>query len=122
MTTPLYDAVAGEPYGRCKTCELDVETQALAERHMDETMKAATGENLRESHSITVLNPSRERRIGRAVESVIDDAILDAIDELKELVEHDHATQEEITAAIGRWSDFADEWLRNVNPSDSQEE
>ncbi|MCI4659615.1 hypothetical protein [Cryobacterium zhongshanensis] len=112
MTTSRYDAKDDQPYGTCQTCGIEIATETMKDEHFASTMKDDAGKTVRRSHSILITNPGRADRVESAVGDLVDTAITDALDELEGLIADEHITREEATAAIARWSEFADEWSR----------
>ena len=110
MTASRFDQKDDQPYGSCETCELELGTEVLAKEHMNATFEEARDNGRRASHRVLISNPSRASRIGNEVDSLVQEAITTATEELDELVEKGDITRAEATTAIARWSDFADEW------------
>jgi hypothetical protein len=102
-----FDQDPAANYGMCTTCEIDIPTEQDGEAHMSETMKVAKDKR---SHSIRVLNPSREHRIESAVEDIIDAAISTAMEEIDDLVQDGSFTEEEATEALRYQGKFSDAW------------
>lgn len=105
----------GEPYGRCVECEgVTFETPELASAHMNETFEART--TGRQGHRVRITNPTRARRIESYIESIVDNAIAEAIDRISDLTHGSRiraadATEAEITEALSHSSDeFGEAW------------
>lgn len=135
-TTDLYDPRPGESYARCEDCSVVLADPEAVRTHMAETMAASTdaGSALRaQSHSVRTLNPTRPQRIARAVERILQDAVFqelgpDDLDleigsfelkdhiiqgglcDLDDMINHDHATVEEVDAALERKLEFRRMW------------
>ncbi len=109
MTTTRFDVDEAAPYGSCSNCPAELATEADARSHMDATLAASEDDR---SHSIRVTNPSRPSRIKREVQNLVDDATEDFVGALEDLVDRGDVTEDEATAAVGSWSDFADAWHR----------
>lgn len=99
-----FDPEEGVDYGVCVTCEISLKTPEDAQNHRSETF------NGNRSHSTRAINPTREERIMRAVDHVIDDVMFTAMELLEELVSRDGATREEISDSLFWYSDFKDAW------------
>lgn len=110
MATPRFDQDPEAGYGRCLGCNTEFATEALAQQHMDDTLEEARAHGGNSSHQVSVLNPSREARIRSHVGRIVGGAIEEAMSDLTGLTDDGDVTEEEMTAAIGRWPDFADAW------------
>lgn len=108
--TDRFNQDLGLEYGKCGTCEVELQTEVDANEHVSATFEEAKAQGETRGHSVRVLNPTRERRISSEVGSTIADAIEDALDQLDRLVASNHATEGEITTALRGYSDFADAW------------
>ncbi|MEV7827522.1 hypothetical protein [Microbacterium enclense] len=78
---------------------------------MSETMEPDEHGNKR-SHSTQATNPTREQRIRSLVDGIVQDAIEEALDNLQNEIARARISHDEVTAALGYYSDFADEWER----------
>jgi hypothetical protein len=105
-----FDQKPGEKFGTCLTCKIDLLTEEDSKNHVNETIKASPDHR---SHSYVVLNPSREEKIKRAVSSIIDSAIQDALEDVDDLVYRNDATEEEITKALRFYDNFSEYWEDN---------
>lgn len=111
----IYDPTPDVAYAICGTCDITLPTEADGNAHMDETIQQHGGR----SHQIRITNPTRERRIRRAVGSHVADAVDDACNEFERMVERGDVTAEEITEAIAFHPDFADAWDEYLSEIDS---
>lgn len=110
--TGRFTPAEGEPYGRCAVCGLGLADRAAASDHGRETMVptgAGTGVIAR-GHRIHVLNPPREDLVSRAVSSVVDDAVVEAVNHLLGMLGDDGLSEEEVTSSLSSYPDFLDEW------------
>lgn len=104
-----YDQRQDEKYGVCETCKVDLSTEGEADAHMKETGAASAS---RRSHTVRVTNPTREMRIQAMVDDVVQDAIEEALETLRDSQSRGDVTSDEITEALKWHSDFSDEWER----------
>lgn len=102
-TTSRFDALLGDPYGTCQTCDQSFETKQEADDHLTQT----------EDHSVTVSNPPRARRIANHISVLVDEAVQEACDRLASLVNAGDITENEADEALRLWSDFADGWANS---------
>jgi len=129
-TSDRFDPLPDRPYGFCNTCrglhqERSFATKDDAQAHLAETREAEQAHG--RSHSITVTNPERSRLIEGEVDSIIQSAITDAIEELVRLTEPrisswrssasaelqrtpPDATVDEIQEALRWYDDFQEAW------------
>lgn len=107
MANSRFDADPNEPYGTCLTCALKLQTETDAREHMAATF-AQPGANA--SHRVRITNPQRADRIDTAVSGLVDSALDTFVEELQALVDSDTISEDEATAATGRWSEFSDAW------------
>lgn len=114
MTQRLFDQLPDEPYGECADCDLVIDTESTARQHMSDTV----GSKGNSSHSIKVTNPTRPDRIRSALQTVVDDAINDAMEEIDRMVSRAHLTDEEVAEALRWWPDFHDTWTEWVEDSE----
>lgn len=130
MTT-LYDPTPGALYATCKTCGIDLPDEDAASRHRSETMAPVSdGAVTARGHATRTFNPSRETRVRRAIERVLEDASEDyvnldlrtmtfeledgaaeeAADSLLRNVEAGHYSAREVDAALASYPDFKEAW------------
>lgn len=109
-TTSRFDPRPDEAYGRCTTCGQEQPTEDDANRHMSQTHAEAAlrGENV--SHSVSVTNPGRRRRIDREVGSLLSSHLERFCEELYELVDEGDITAEEAAKAVSMYPDASDVW------------
>lgn len=109
--TSRFDPEPDAQYAKCKTCGIDLPTVEESNIHGNATAHEAFAKGSSGGgHSIRILNPSRARRIGRAVNGIVDEVIDDAMSKLEDLVYRKHITEAEAVEAIRPYSDFADAW------------
>ena len=102
MTSTRYDPRPNEPYGVCLTCDMTLDDGLAADKHMSDTTPVGG-----RSHSTRTTNPTRKQRVQRAIDSIIEDAIADALDEVLDLTD-EHITRSEARAALFWHPDFLD--------------
>ncbi|MGP7812386.1 hypothetical protein [Glutamicibacter soli] len=102
-----FDPEAGKDYGRCRDCDLTLETREDAESHMHSSMQD-DGRGGRASHSVSVLNPPRQARIDSEVRWAVSGALDDAVAQLERLLRD--ASEDEISSALSGYPDFRDAW------------
>lgn len=107
-----FDPDPGKPFGQCSSCSLVIETEDDSRRHMQETFEKT--ETSARSHSIRITNPSRASRIRSRMESLVEDAIERAMENIDRLVQREDITEAEATEALRMWPDFADGWQEYV--------
>ena len=107
-----FDPADGADYGRCRDCDAALVSEDDANEHMNSTLTSNSLGN-RESHSVMILNPSRERRVGQAVRWAVADALDSAVAEFEGLL--DDASEEEIGDALWMYPDFKDAWEEYLN-------
>ena len=102
MNTARFDQkdLSANPYARCKTCDIgDLATEELAHAHMRE-----------QRHTISILNPPRQRRIDSEVYFEISGELDDVFERLYDLIENGDATAEEVTRAVRMGPSIDSEW------------
>lgn len=99
-----FDPEEGAPHGTCVTCGRVLDTETDVRAHLDETLTEG------HSHRVRIGNPSRPSRIEAALESLIDHAIDDVMDDIQKLVDDGQLTAEEAQVALSRHDDFSDGW------------
>lgn len=116
MRGSRFDPDPSKPYGRCKTCGIELGTQGDARSHMDDTMRASGGK----SHSVWIANPNRATRIKWEASRIVDSAIDRALEEFDDLVQRGQLTNEEVAEALHMHPDFADAWEDYIDEGDDQ--
>lgn len=106
MTTD-FDPAPDGLYAACVTCNLDLATEAESDAHRTATMADSADHR---SHTTRTLNPPRTKRIESAVETIVIDAIDEALDKIDDLVSSGSITQEEARAALHHQGEFLDAW------------
>lgn len=111
-----FDPESDVPYGRCSECREIFANEAEASAHISATMREVEPPPdgfgvIAIAHSIRVTNPTRERRVRSHVASVIDDAIVDAVNALLSLTGSGEASEAEISSALAGHPDFEEAWL-----------
>jgi hypothetical protein len=101
-----FDPREGEPYGKCVTCGITLQTNRDGVEHRAATRPAGVGK----SHATQATNPDRESRIQRHVDSAVESAISDALDDLQGDVDRGDVTEAEIAEALRWHTDFHKEW------------
>lgn len=106
-----FDPEAGKDYGNCEDCGIVLATEADAQKHRTETagsiQSSIRGHGTR-SHRTIAHNPPRHVRVRSAVESIVCDALDDAVRELWDLLED--ASEDEILDALQFSTSFRDAW------------
>ena len=102
-----FDPIEGADYGNCVTCGAVFVTRDDADKHRTETMDESP---IRRSHTTRGLNRTREERIQSWADDIVQDAISDAIDNLRDEVASANVSWDEVFEALRWHSDFADEW------------
>lgn len=100
-----YDPDPSKPYGRCLNCGLTLETEDHAKEHRRDTMAPGKA-----SHLTRAENPPRYERIQNMVDDVVQGAIEDAIERLREEVARANVSSGEILGALAWYSSFSDAW------------
>lgn len=129
--TALYDPAPDALYATCKTCGIDLPDEESASRHRSETMTPVNeGSVTARGHTTQTLNPSREDRVRRAIERVLEEAAegyvdLDlrtmtfdltdgageeAADSLLRDVEAGHYSAREVDAVLASYPDVQEAW------------
>lgn len=110
--TGRFTPAEGEPYGRCAVCGLKVADRAAASEHGQETMTPTGAETgvVARGHRIHVLNPPRENLVDRAVSSVVDEAVVEAVNHLLGMLGDDGLSEDEVTSSLSSYPDFLDGW------------
>ena len=103
-----FDPTPGVAYGECVTCGIVLETDDDAKAHRAATMGAGG----RRSHSTRGVNPTREDRIQSWADGLVEDAISNALDNLRDEVARANVSWDEVYEALTWHSEFADEWKR----------
>jgi ribosome-binding protein aMBF1 (putative translation factor) len=96
-----FDPIEGADYGVCGDCGIPLSSEQAAKDHRTETMRPGAS-----SHGTRATNPSRAERIQLFVDSTVEAAIEDALDELG----GEDVSDAEIAEALGWHSEFADAW------------
>lgn len=105
-TSKRFEPREDENYGKCLSCGIDIVTVEDSVEHMNSTMKdSPTG-----SHSVSVINPTRLSRVQNGIDSVLDDALTRAAEEVDRMIDNNDITMEEADKAAANWPDFADFW------------
>lgn len=110
MSTTRFNAEPDSDYGKCQTCGIPLATQEDANAHGIAALQETTLDGKKAPHTISVLNPTRERRISRAISDIISDAIDEAMEEIERLLDKDHLDHQEIEQALQGHPDFAEAW------------
>ncbi|EYT61643.1 hypothetical protein [Microbacterium sp. UCD-TDU] len=100
-----FDPIDGADYGACDDCGITLPTEQAAKDH-----RAATMSPGKSSHRTRASNPTRVDRIQSHVDGVVEDAISEALDDLRNEVGRANVTWDEIHEALKWHSEFADEW------------
>ena len=107
-TSQRFEPREDENYGKCLSCGIDIVAVEDSVGHMNETFSATkAGER---GHTISVLNPTRLSRIQNGIDSVLDDAMTRAAEEVDRMIDNNDITEAEAQTAIANYSDFADFW------------
>ena len=130
QTTPTrgrFDPESDVPYGRCSDCREIFADEAETSAHMSATMREVEPSPdgfgvIAIAHSIRVTNPTRERRVRSHVASVIDDAVVDAVNALLSLTGSGEASEAEISSALAGHPDFEEAWLDALAEDDDFDE
>lgn len=109
-TTSKFNPMPDDAYGVCRTCDIDLATEQVANIHMNATMAEAMAKGENGSHAVRVLNPSRESRIESEVDELIDEVTSDLMSKIEDLVYRNHITEDEAKMALRHHSDLADAW------------
>lgn len=108
MTYNPLDRNPESPYAHCNDCELVAQTPEDSSAHLNATFESG-GKG--RSHQMRVTNPTRKERLCQQIDSEIEDALAELVDELFTLHERYGATEEEITEALRFTSlDLAEAW------------
>lgn len=110
MSTTRFNADPDADYGKCQTCGVSLPTQEDSNAHGLAVLKEPTLDGEKAAHTISVLNPTRERRISSAIGNIISDALEEAMDEIDRLLDKDHVNHQEIETALQGYPDFAEAW------------
>jgi hypothetical protein len=106
MATTRFDPKPGRIYGKCRDCGIEIATQELSRQHLDGT----SSKHGSRSHSVIVLNPSRQSQISSHIAWRLDVAINAAFEDLMRDVERGDLTVEEISGEMYSYPDFSDGW------------
>lgn len=110
MTTSRFDQVDGEPYGACRDCDGVFSTKEKAHKHMSETHELARRDGGNHGHSVSIRNPERPERIERAIGGIVSDVMDDFCNQVDDLINDEHITEEEATKAMRFYADFQEAW------------
>lgn len=110
MTTTRYDQDPTANYGKCGTCGITLPTEQEAKQHMSATFQEAKAKGGDRGHGIRAENPNRASRVQRSIDTIVEDAIYDAIRDIYDLVDADHITGEEVKESLKWHAGFADAW------------
>lgn len=104
-----FDPDPDKPYAKTQDGETLL-TEADANAYMRRTFEEATPDEYgnRRGKRITIINPSREDRILRAVERHVEDGLDDAMDEITRIVHAGDATLDEVQKALRYSIDMID--------------
>lgn len=111
MTTDRFNPDVDKTHAKCKDCDAELESPGQVTEHLNYN-----------KHTVSILNPTRERRIESEVSWIVDNAITDALDELDNLIRRNHVTRAEITSALKWFSDFGDAWAEYATDEEDEEE
>jgi hypothetical protein len=105
-----FDPYPDSDYAKCQDCGKELALKEFADDHLRETRESSSNKH---SHTVRILNPSRQSRIDTEISHIIDDAIQNALEDVDRLVEREEITEEEASKAL-LWHDgFHDEWIEN---------
>lgn len=93
--TTRFNPIPGEPYGQCRNCDMQLQQESDAREHMDQTMHGKGP-----SHRIQVTNPPRERRIRTELGMIIDAALREVGDQIRDMVDQGHLTLDEARSVL----------------------
>ncbi len=110
MTNPRFDQVQGEPYGACRDCDGVFSTKEEAHQHMSQTHELARQAGGNAGHSVSIRNPERPERIRRGIGSIVSDVMNDFCNQVDDLINDGHVTEEEATEAMRFYPDFQEAW------------
>jgi hypothetical protein len=105
-----FDPTPDGDFAKCQDCGETLALRQFADDHLKETREAAANKH---SHTILILNPSRQSRIETAVSHIIEDAIQEGLEEVDRLIADEEITEEEATKALLFYDGFYDEWIEN---------
>lgn len=105
-----FDAREGEEYGVCVDCGVALATEDDARQHRIDTMPEGG-----RSHRTRGTNPTRAQRIQSFVDGVVENAIQQALDEVRSCINRGDLTADEATEALNWHSAFADAWDREAD-------
>lgn len=104
---------ADKPYGTCKTCGADIADYEAMQKHFSETL----GGPERGSHTIQVVNPTRQERIEQNIDRIVNDSVMEALDKIDREVGEDRSiTLEEATTALRHHDTFLEMWDEEYVP------
>ena len=90
-----FDQIPDEPYGECLNCQMQLDQKSDADEHMRQTMP-----DKGPSHRVRITNPTRDQRIRSAVGQIIDDALYQAGNQIKNMVDQGHLTLDEARSVL----------------------
>lgn len=93
--TNRFNPIPGEPYGQCLSCQMELAQESDAHEHMSQTMQGKGP-----SHRIRVTNPPRERRIRTELGMIIDAALREVGDQIRDMVDQGHLTMDEARSVL----------------------
>ena len=106
---------AGTHYAECRDCDAILADKDAVSAHAKETM-TPTGQPgvTARSHGWRVVTPTPEevtqRRISNLVGNAIEDAMIEAIDDLRRSVDRGDITEDEVREGLRHYPDFRDAW------------
>lgn len=106
MVTNRFDPVEGTPYAMCSDCKFVATSRAESDAHLSETTPEGGY-----SHTMRVTNPTREERVRRGIDRILEEALDDFVSDVEDLIESGDATEEEVDPIVNRiGGDFAAAW------------
>lgn len=113
MTTDRFDPPkdSAAPCANCNDCSFVGATEDEANAHMHETLEAAKAAGKSSGHRMTIATPNRESRISRNISDILYGAVERALDEIQQLVDDDHITENEAAHAIACAGNPSTAWV-----------
>ncbi|MCQ9384398.1 hypothetical protein [Brevibacterium moorei] len=92
----IFDPTPGKPYGACKTCRQTLQTREAADEHLYGNL----------GHRIRIMNPTRQQRIERGLETEVIIAIAQFTPPIEKLIQAGQCTRQEAVDALEEHPEF----------------
>lgn len=110
-----FDPKPDEPYGTCR-CGETLATRDAMSTHFNAVRDANGGRAGGSAHSVRITNQTRDERIESELESLVEDAVQNIMDELDRLITKGDLTEDEAAEATKSVDiDLFDQWKAYIS-------